>query len=104
MERVLKALFPADFLTARYLLIRAAALLALFVAAHLAGWREHTTFLSGTTEGGDPRTSLILSTLYMLVYFCAVVLAPILALAAGLLWALSRWRRPKRTDQNGAAR
>ena len=39
----------ADFGTPKDFLLKALLLSTLFLAAHLAGWREYTTFLSGTS-------------------------------------------------------
>jgi hypothetical protein len=79
-------------LTPGGLLVRAALIAVFFVACHLAGWREHTTFLSGTpaSTGGSVNTSAVLGVVYMAGYFGFVLLAPIFALAAGLLFAFER--------------
>jgi len=76
------------------LLVRAALITMFFAACHFAGWREHTTFLSGTpaSGGGSVITSALLGVVYMAGYFGFVLLAPILVLAAGLLFAFERWR------------
>lgn len=46
---------------------------------HLAGWREHTAFISGTSEA-----SANLGLVYLVSYFGFVLGAPILILAAGI--------------------
>lgn len=63
-----------------------------FAVVAFAGWREHTTFLSGTaiTVQSEYASSVLLGILYMLAYFCAVLIAPILVLGAGILALLSR--------------
>lgn len=73
-------------------LVRAALIALFFAACHAAGWREHTTFLSGTaaSAGGSANTSIILGVIYMAGYFGFVLLAPILTLAAGFLFAFER--------------
>ena len=73
-------------------LVRAALVAVFFAACHFAGWREHTTFLSGTpaSAGGSANTSVVLGVVYMAGYFGFVLLAPILVLAAGLLFAFER--------------
>ena len=85
MKRLLHILAPAGFFSARYFATRAAGLCVLFALAHLCGLREYTTLLSGTVEGADMRTSMILGSIYLLLYFAAVLVAPVLALAAGIL-------------------
>jgi hypothetical protein len=69
----------------RACLATALAIAAAFGAAHLAGLREHTALLSGTSAA-----SPALGVGYALLYFAFVVVAPILALAAGIAWAAAR--------------
>lgn len=89
--------WSGEFFSARYFLVRALALVVFFSIAHLAGLREYTTFLSGTT--GSPNVSIQFSAfcgmLYIALYIGSVVLAPILILAAGLLilWQKVRERQ-----------
>ena len=72
--------------------VRAFAITAIFGVCHAAGWREHTTFLSGTPASADGggRSSEVLGLIYMTAYFGFVLLAPILWLAAGIL---AGWQR-----------
>ena len=57
----------------------------LFVC-HALGWRTYTCVLSGSLPAGVTEQQAILcGVLYALAYFAAVVAAPILAIAAGLL-------------------
>ena len=101
--------WPGQFwnagLTPGGLLVRAALVAVFFAACHLAGWREHTTFLSGTpaSAGGSVNTSALLGVVYMAAYFGLVLLAPILVLAAGLLFAFERWGFHRR-GKTGAER
>lgn len=76
----------------RGFLLRAALLLALFLFAHLAGWREHTSILCGTatSSAGWSRLGGTLGLVYVIVYSIAVIGVPILVLAAGLLALLQR--------------
>lgn len=79
-------------LTPSGLLVRAALVVVFFAVCHLAGWREHTTFISGTpaSAGVSANTSVVLGVVYMAGYFSVVLLAPILTLAAGLLFVFER--------------
>lgn len=75
----------------RQLALGAAMLLAAFVVCHLLGLREQVSVLSGTPPpagGGDP----LLGVAYALAWFGGVVLAPILAIAAGVLAVVDRLR------------
>ena len=80
-------LSPAD------LLLKAAFIVVAFGICELAGLREHTTIISGTTAspGISPALSAVWAALYMVVYFALVVLVPILVFAAGLLFLANRW-------------
>ncbi|MCX7010429.1 MAG: hypothetical protein NTY53_24840 [Kiritimatiellaeota bacterium] len=71
---------------------RAAVLLLGFAIIHALGWREHTTFLSGTTTTAaiSRETAAVLGVIYICAYLGAVVVAPILLLASALLAALRR--------------
>jgi hypothetical protein len=86
----------APWSTPAGLAARALVLLLSLALVHALGWREHTTFLSGTptTAAIGRATAAVLGLLYILAYLGAVVLAPILLLASALLPALRRlWPR-----------
>lgn len=74
------------------LALRALEMILIFSVAHLLGWREHVSFLSGTMTGADASRSLgiVLGIAYGVLYLAATVLAPTLLLAAGLL---AGWQR-----------
>lgn len=61
-------------------------LLAAFTAAQNAGWRSHTSFLS-LTFLGDLAPSLVArrGMIYLILYFCTVLVVPVLSLAACML-------------------
>ncbi|MHC4608407.1 MAG: hypothetical protein ACYTAF_15965 [Planctomycetota bacterium] len=77
---------PAGFLTL------AVFLLLLYVVASLAGLRDHATALTGTPASaeGSVHMSMGLGALYVLLYFCFLLAAPVLAIAAGLLFVVDR--------------
>ena len=91
------------FFSAQYFWVRAVVLGIFFLLAHLAGLREYTTFLSGTTGNADMsfRLSAIYGTIYLVLYMGCVVLAPIFLLAAALL-GLWEHRQRKVTIANGS--
>ena len=76
-------------------LLRALLLAVFFGIVHASGWREHTTFLSGTAVSTDTslNVSMVCGLIYLLAYFGFVLLAPILILAAGILSGLSLLRK-----------
>lgn len=88
------ARWHGEFFSARYFWVRALALVLLFAIAHLAGLREYTTFLSGTTASPDVsiRLSAFYGMLYVTLYIGCVVVAPVFILTAGLLTLWPRLR------------
>jgi hypothetical protein len=71
------------------LLTRAGLIAAGFAALHLAGARAYTSFLSGTFHAPveESRFTIILGVLYVLAHLAVTVLAPMLTLAAAILFA-----------------
>jgi hypothetical protein len=85
----------APLFSPRGLLLRAGVLAALFLACHLAGWREHTSILCGTafTANVTDRYSQWFGMVYVVLYLGSVIVVPILILAAGLITLINRvWR------------
>lgn len=68
----------------------------LFAIVSIAGLREYTSILSGTV--GSVRLgwqiSALLGFTYLFVYLAFVLLAPILLIAAALLWTWQRLTQP----------
>lgn len=88
----LRELIRAPFFSPLGFLTRALLLIFIFGICELAGWREHTTFISGTatsTEAGMS-SSVTRGLVYMLAYFGVVLAAPVLIIAAFLIFV---WRR-----------
>jgi hypothetical protein len=90
-----------EFLSAKYFLMRALALVVLFLLVQLAGFREYTTFLSGTAASPEVgfRLSAFYGMTYIALYLGTVVFAPILVLAAALLVLWER-RISKSSDKS----
>ena len=68
-------------------------LLALFAMFHLLGWRDDTAIISGTSTSPNANATAIRGVLYALTYFLAVIVSPILILAAGINAMLRRLTR-----------
>ena len=66
-----------------------------FTTCHLAGWRECTTILCGTspTGGGGDRYASWFGVIYVLLYFASIMIVPILVLAAGFVAAAEWWQQ-----------
>lgn len=89
---------PRGRSAARPLLIAALVMATLFAGAHLLGLRAYTAILSGTAPpGASGGEAVALGLVYVILYFAAVIVAPILAIAAGLSWAAAKLGR-RRAD------
>jgi hypothetical protein len=71
------------------LVARAAIITLIFCIAHLAGLREYTTIISGTSPTGDVRDfwAIFLGAGYTMLYLAFSLVVPALLIAAGLLAA-----------------
>ena len=71
-------------------LVRAAIIGTIFLLLYIAGLKEYTCVLCGTSPTGNVADSwsAMLGVSYVLCYFAFIVLAPVLILAAGILWLL----------------
>jgi hypothetical protein len=85
----------AEFLSAKDMLQRAAAICGLFLVVHLAGFREYTGVLNGTIGSLELgwNLSAFLAAIYILLYLAFVILVPILVLAAVILVVWQRLRQ-----------
>jgi hypothetical protein len=86
------ALWHAKFFSPKDFVRRAVLLAFFYLVASLAGLREFTSILTGTTGSVELswRTSAFLGLLYVFIYLAFVLLAPTLLLAASLLVATRR--------------
>jgi hypothetical protein len=91
----------ADLFTPCGLIVRAIWIGAAFLAVHLCGLREHTSVIADTvgSPGMSWQESAFLGVTYLAFYMAAVVLAPILVLAAGFLAVWDRARRGSDTEK-----
>ncbi len=93
MTRLRRMLFPsATAFSSHGLLLRAFLLAAVFFVCHAFGMREYTSILSGTFPAGDHARELLacMGMVYVIMYLAAVVVAPILLIAAGLVYLVER--------------
>jgi hypothetical protein len=94
MKQFLKSpLFQrAEFMSARDMLQRAAAITVVFLVLHLAGLREYTGILNGTigSLALGWNLSAFLAVIYIAFYLAFVILVPVLIVAAAILVF---WRR-----------
>ena len=79
------ALFYLVFLQPPALLTWACIIIAFHLVFHLLGWRELTMVLSGTFPPGlPPPEAASRATIYLVSYFAAVLVAPVMILGAGI--------------------
>lgn len=85
----------SEFLSARDMLQRAAAISGLFLLVYLAGFREFTSILNGTigSLALGWRLSTFLAVIYISLYLAFVILVPVLVLAAMILVVWQRLHR-----------
>lgn len=77
----------ADFLSPKDFVRHAALIVILFGLIHLCGLRDFTSMLNGTSGSlsMDSETGTFLGVVYVLSYLAAILIAPTLLIAAGLL-------------------
>jgi hypothetical protein len=82
----------AEFLSAKDMIQRAAAISGLYLLVHLAGFREFTGILNGTigSLALGWNLSAFLAVVYILLYLAFVILVPVLVLAAVIFMV---WQR-----------
>jgi len=75
---------------------RALIVTLVYTVSELLGLREYTTFLSGTTASTSQSWQMVaaLGCLHLVLYFAFVLLVPVWLIAAGLLAAWNRVKRP----------
>lgn len=92
--RWLAHFWRAEFFSPRGFVLRALAIVTVFIVAHLAGWREYTSILNGTVGPGSAgrELSTAFGVTYVLAYLGVVVIVPVFILAAGILAVWQRRR------------
>lgn len=75
--------------------LRPAILFALVYAVmDLAGFRQDTTFLSGTMVNGNWNRTTALGGAYIAAYLGWTIVSPILAIAGFMTGSIALWKRP----------
>ncbi len=89
-----RSLFFARIFSPQGLVVRAAAIVVAYLVLHACGLREYTTLMTGTSPAGGAidRSSALLAFFYVAAHVGAVVLAPIMILAAVGWAAWLYWR------------
>ena len=88
----------ADFFSPKDFVRHAVLILIVFGLLHVAGLREYTSFLNGTTGSlnMNPQNAALLGLVYLLAYMAAILLVPILLIAAAIS---ATWQNLARRSQ-----
>jgi len=89
----LRQLFGTRLFTPAGFLVRAGQLAIAFFVVTAIGLREYTSILCGTLPSGDSPYApfqVILAAVYLVLYFSAVLVVPVLVIGAGVMSMLLR--------------
>ena len=80
-------LCAADFFSPKDFVRHALLILVVFGLAHFCGLREYTSVLNGTTGAVcmDMKTATLLGVAYILLYLAAILIVPVLLIAARII-------------------
>ncbi|HVT89719.1 MAG TPA: hypothetical protein VHD56_12760 [Tepidisphaeraceae bacterium] len=92
LRKTIRAMLWTSLPSPRGWFVRAVIIILAFAVFHLLGWRDDTRFISGTSTvpqmNGD--WTAIRGLIYAFCYFAAVIVAPIMLIAAGLMAIMHR--------------
>jgi hypothetical protein len=91
---LLRRVWKADAFSPAAFVARAVIVAVLFCISELAGLREYTTFLSGTSANLNVnwQTAATLGLIRLLLYVAFILLVPVSLITAGLLLLWDKWR------------
>ena len=92
----LRRTWKADPFSPTAFVVRAIIIAVCYCLSELAGLREYTTFLSGTSANLNVswQTAATLGLIHLLLYVAFILLVPVSLITAGLLFVWEKWRRP----------
>jgi hypothetical protein len=93
---LLRRVWKADAFSPTAFVMRAVIIAALFCISEVAGLREYTAFLSGTSANLNVswQTAATLGLIHLLLYVAFILLVPVSLITAGLLLVWAKWKRP----------
>jgi hypothetical protein len=94
--RLLRHVWNSDPFSPTAFVVRAVILAGAYCVVELAGLREYTTFLSGTSANLNMswHTAATLGLIHLLFYMAFIFVVPISLITAGLLVLWNKWTRP----------
>ena len=92
MFELLRKLWKAGPFSATAFLVRAVVIALLFGLSECLGFREYTTFLSGTSANLNMswQSAATFGLIHLLLYIGFILLTPVFLITAGLVWFWSR--------------
>jgi hypothetical protein len=89
-RKISRAFFNTDIFSPKGFYLRALLILLVFFLLDATGFRKYAMLISGTSPVGDPQsmTTQLCAVLYLLFYFGAVILTPVLLIASVILKVL----------------
>ena len=92
---LLRHLWKSDAFSPTAFVARAAIIAVCYCLSELAGLREYTTFLSGTSANLHVswQTAAALGLIHLLLYVAFILLVPVSLITAGLLSAWNYWSK-----------
>jgi hypothetical protein len=90
---LLRRVWKADAFSPAAFVARAVLIAVCYCVSELAGLREYTTFLSGTSANLNVswQTAATVGLIHLLLYVAFILLAPVSLLTAGLLLLWDKW-------------
>lgn len=91
---LLRSVWKAGAFSPTAFVMRAVIIAVCYCVSELAGLREYTTFLSGTSANLNVswQTGATLGLIHLLLYMAFILLVPISLITAGLLVLWDKWR------------
>ena len=101
---LLRRVWKADPFSPTAFIVRAIILAVAYCVVELAGLREYTTFLSGTSANLNMswHTAATLGLIHLLFYMAFIFVVPISLITAGLLLLWEKWKRPTQPANQAA--
>jgi hypothetical protein len=101
---LLRRIWQVDAFSPTAFVARAVIIAVCYCLSELAGLREYTTFLSGTSANLNVswHTAATLGLIHLLLYVAFILLVPVSLITAGLLLLWNKWTRPNRARVRAA--
>jgi hypothetical protein len=93
---LLRKVWKADAFSPTAFIARAVIITVFYCASELAGLREYTTFLSGTSANLNVtwQTAATYGLVHLMLYMAFILLVPVSLITAGLLHLWNKGRQP----------